>query len=202
MNSSGRFSVAVVIFFFGAVGCGPQVANREGVGEVVVCFGDSLTQGIGAASGEDYPSRLAQSLGREVVNAGVSGNTTADGLARLDQDVLTHHPRVVVVCFGGNDFLRRVPRDQIFTNLDTIVRRIQAGGAAVVLAGVRSGLFGGSTKADFKRIARERGTLFIPDLLDGIFGRPSLMSDGIHPNREGYAIIAKRVEKQVRKIMK
>lgn len=178
-------------------GCAMEVTNRDSRGTEIICFGDSLTAGLGAAAGNDYPSRLSTSLGRPVVNAGVSGDTTADALARLERDVLSRNPRLVVVAFGGNDFIRRVPPADTFRNLDEIVRRIQEKGAMVVVAGVRSGLLGNALKKDFKKLARARRAAFVPDLLEDIWGHPALMSDGIHPNEAGYAVMAGRVEKTV-----
>lgn len=178
-------------------GCTPDVANRDSRGTEIICFGDSLTAGVGAAPGGDYPSLLAKTLGRPVVNAGISGDTTADALARLERDVLSRNPRLVVVAFGGNDFIRRVPPADTFRNLDEIVRRIQEKGAMVVLAGVRSGLLGNALKKDFKKLARARRAALVPDLLDDVWGHPALMSDGIHPNGAGYAVMAEEVEQVV-----
>ena len=87
-----------------------DVANRDAQGSTIICFGDSLTRGLGAAPGHDYPSLLAEALGRDVINAGVNGDTTRDALQRLTADVLARTPQLVIVQFGGNDFLRKVPR--------------------------------------------------------------------------------------------
>jgi acyl-CoA thioesterase I len=137
-----------------------------------------------------------------VVNAGVSGDTTEDALVRLDRDVLSRAPKLVLVALGGNDFLRQRPLKETFHNLDEIVRRIQEKGAMVVVAGVRSGLFGGPAGAEYKKLARRRRAALIPDLLDGVFGHPSLMSDGIHPNDAGYALVAERVRRVLEPLLK
>jgi len=179
----------------------PNVANLDSRGTTIVCFGNSLTQGEGASMGHEYPSLLASALGREVINAGVGGNTTRDALQRLDADVLSHNPRLVIVEFGGNDFLQHLPREEIFRNLDTIVERIQAQGAMVVLLGVRPGLFGDATRSDYRRIAKSRRAVFVPDILEGIFTEPRFKSDEIHPNDLGYARIAERVLKVVQPLL-
>ncbi len=182
-------------------GCGPDVANRDSRGRAIICFGDSLTQGVGATPGNDYPSRLARALGREVINAGVAGETSEDGLRRLERDVLSKDPRLVVVAFGGNDFLQRLPWERTFSNIDRMVERIQARGAMVVVAGVRSGLLGNAAKKEYRRIAKARRAALVPDLLEDVFGRPSRMADAVHPNDAGYAVMAERVAKTVKPLL-
>lgn len=181
--------------------CGPDIANRNSTGTEILCFGDSLTAGVGAEPGEDYPSVLARALNRPVINAGVSGNTTADALERLERDVLSRNPKAVVVLLGGNDFLRQKTFEETFGNLDEIVRRIQEKGAMVVLCGVRSGILGNKAKGKYKELAEKRRTALIPDILKGIFGHTSLMKDGIHPNAKGYEIVAERVRKKLEPLL-
>ncbi|MCI0372267.1 MAG: GDSL-type esterase/lipase family protein, partial [candidate division NC10 bacterium] len=111
------------------------IRNLGSSGTTLICFGDSLTQGVGAGPGEDFPSLVAAALPIPVVNAGVAGESTADGLRRLERDVLSQDPRLVVVFFGGNDFLRRIPREETGRNLEAMVERIQGAGAMVVLVG-------------------------------------------------------------------
>ncbi len=185
------------------IGCGarPEIANLDSKGTAIICFGDSLTQGEGASPGHDYPSLLAQQLGRTVINAGVNGNTTRDGLARLDHDVLSHDPRLVIVEFGGNDFLRSVPWKELFANLDEMVRRIQERGAMVVLVGVQPGLFGDAAREEYERIAHARRAAFMPNILEGVFSDPNLKSDALHPNDAGYQRIAERISTVIRPLL-
>ena len=158
-----------------------------------VAFGDSLTEGYGANEGGGYPSQLAGRLRVKIRNLGVSGHTTADGLARLDQAVQLK-PRVVLLCLGGNDALRSVPPDETFANLGTMIERFQQAGSFVVLLGVRSvGLTDKNAKR-FEQLAKARRVLLVPNILDGILFSPSLMADQIHPNDKGYAKIAERLE--------
>lgn len=158
-----------------------------------VAFGDSLTEGYGANEGGDYPGQLAGRLRVKIRNLGVSGHTTADGLARLDQAVQLK-PRVVLLCLGGNDALRSVPPDETFANLGTMIERFQQAGSFVVLLGVRSvGLTDKNAKR-FEQLAKARRVLLVPNILDGILFSPSLMADQIHPNDKGYAKIAERLE--------
>ena len=114
-----------------------RVTNLDSKGSALIAFGDSLTAGYGASSGEDYPSQLAQRVGITVLNTGVSGDTTEMALARLDSDVLTRDPRIVIIGLGGNDFLRQLPISETEANLRSIVRKIQGAGAMVVVLGFR-----------------------------------------------------------------
>ena len=158
-----------------------------------VAFGDSLTQGYGANEGGDFPTQLAKHLRVKIRNLGVSGNTTADGLARLDQAVQLQ-PRVVLLCLGGNDALRGVPAETTFANLGTLIDRFHQAGSFVVLLGVRSvGLTDKNAKR-FEQLAKSKRVLLVPNILDGILFTPSLMADQIHPNDLGYAKISERLE--------
>lgn len=178
-----------------------RVHNLDSGGESIVCFGDSLTEGVGARAGEDYPAVLARSLGRAVVNAGRRGDTAADGLARVERDVLARNPRLVIVLFGGNDFLRRIPLSETGMNLEKIVRRVQSGGAMVALVGARLGVFTDEYGPVYEEVARRHGALLIPDVLGGVLTRPELTSDPIHPNGAGYRLMAGRIFKGVKPLL-
>jgi acyl-CoA thioesterase-1 len=170
-----------------------RVKNRDARGTAIVAFGDSLTAGAGAREADNYPSRLAILLNKPIVNAGVNGDTTESALQRLDDDVLAESPRLVIVGLGGNDFLRRVPIATTEANLRTIVRRIQAGGAMVILLGFEFPNIGPSYADMYERVADDEGCLLIEDVLDGVLNNPKLKSDEIHPNAAGYALMADRV---------
>lgn len=171
-----------------------NVRNLESQGSEIIAFGDSLTAGYGAGEGDDYPSKLQAMTGVAVRNAGVSGDTTESALARLEDDVLNGDPRVVIVGLGGNDYLRSVPIDTTEANLRTIIQQIQLRGAMVVLLGFRFPSLTANYEAMYERVAEDEGALLVPDLLDGIMGNPSLKSDAIHPNAEGYEKMAERIE--------
>jgi lysophospholipase L1-like esterase len=180
---------------------GPHVA-RPTSGERIIAFGDSLVEGRGATPGKDFVSVLSRRLGRPIVNAGRSGDTSASALARLDYDVLSRNPRVVIVLLGGNDFLRRRPTEETFRNLSTIVERIRGRGAAVVLVGVSVGLFSDPYSGEYESLARRASAALVPDILDGILGHSGRMSDTIHPNDEGYRLIAERIEPVLRDLVR
>jgi lysophospholipase L1-like esterase len=166
-----------------------------------VAFGDSLTEGYGASSGMDYPGQLSKRIGIPIQNLGVSGDTSADGLRRL-ADVEALAPSVVLLCFGGNDVLQNLPRSRMFANIGTMIDRLQARGSFVVLIGVRgTGLVGDSNAKGFKELARQKEVMHVPNILDGLLTRPSLMSDYVHPNDAGYVQIAERMERELRPLL-
>lgn len=180
-----------------------HITNEHPQGTTVVAFGDSLTAGFQVADADSYPAQLAKLLDREIVNRGVSGDTTNDGLARLDRDVLSESPGVVLLSLGANDMVRRQPIDATFANLRRIVDRIQARGALVVLIGVEGyPLVHGDYGGRYRDLARETGCVYVPDMLDGVFGDPALMYDQFHPNAAGYTKIARRIQSEAGEYLK
>lgn len=179
-----------------------RVTNLGSRGSNVIAFGDSLTAGYGASAGEDYPSRLSTLMGAPVMNAGVSGDTTESALARLEPDVLSRDPRIVIIGLGGNDFLRSVAISATEANLHTIIRKIHGAGAMVVLLGFRFPTLSANYEKMYERVAREERCLLIPDLLDGILSDPALKSDEIHPNARGYQLMAERVSGPCKKLIR
>jgi acyl-CoA thioesterase-1 len=168
-----------------------------------VAFGDSLTAGYGVPRGQSYPDFLQQELldrglRYRVVNEGVSGDTTAMALQRIDL-ALAEHPEVVVLALGGNDGLRGLPADSMEANLREMVARFQEAGAVVVLAGMTlPPNFGAAYirqfESVFPRVAKDTGAKLIPFLLDGVAADRELnQEDGIHPTAEGNRIVAKTV---------
>ena len=159
----------------------------------MVCFGDSLTEGVGADKDENYPAILARGLAYPVINSGRSGDTSAAALARIEADVLAHNPRLVIVLLGGNDFLQQIPLSETRTHLGEIIHRIQEGGAIVVLVGMRLGLFTDEYGPLFKEMAEKHHALLVAEALKGILSDPQLRSDPIHPNAAGYRLLAEKV---------
>ncbi len=170
----------------------PDIDRYALTGENIICFGDSLTSGFGASAGRDYPAQLSQLLKRPVINSGVAGDTTARALKRLEQDVLSRSPRIVLITLGGNDLKNRIPREAAFENLKRIVLKIQDAGALVIVGGIDLPLFGRGFARGYEAVAAETGAILVPNILEGIFGNRQLMSDPIHPNDEGYARMARR----------
>ena len=160
--------------------------------ETIVAFGDSLVQGVGATEGNDLFSQVSKLTGKRIINKGISGNTTQDGLNRVT-DVLDLKPGVVIVVLGGNDYLRQVPRAETFANLRKIVSELQSGGAVVIVVGVRGGIVSDNFESEFETLVDEYKTGYVSNILKGLIGREQYMSDAIHPNDAGYAIIAERI---------
>ena len=176
--------------------------NRPAVGSIgldesIIFFGDSLVYGVGATKGNDMPSLLSKKFNREFMNKGVPGDTTKDGLERLERDVLQHNPGLVLLLLGGNDVLQKIDQEETFTNLGIIIDRIQAQGGQVILIGVRGGLLLDSYDDNYMRLAWEKKIVHVPDILDGIFTDPSLKADRVHPNDDGYQKMFERLEPAV-----
>ena len=178
-----------------------NVRNLTSGGTDVIAFGDSLTAGYGAAAGEDWPSQLSTRLGMPIINAGISGDTTGSALARLEDDVLAHDPRLVIVGLGGNDFLRREEIATTEANLREIVRRIQEAGAMVILLGFEFPSLNANYEAMYERVAEEERCLLVEGALAGILTDQALKSDAIHPNAKGYALMAERLERPARRLL-
>jgi len=169
------------------------IVNGDSEGTDIIAFGDSLIEGVGAEYGMALPDQLGFKLGVPVVNAGVAGSTTHDGVVTIRDALDGYRPRIVILSLGGNDFLKKVPRDEIKRNLGNIIEEIQRHGAMVVLLGVRSGIIGGGFDDEFEELAERYGAVYVEDVLSGIFGDTRYMSDGVHPNAAGYGIIADRI---------
>lgn len=177
-------------------------AARPTAGDGVLAFGDSLVEGVGASEGRDVVSLLSARVGVPIVNAGRSGDTTGSALTRLDSAVLSRNPRIVIVVLGGNDLLRRIPREETFANLDAIVGRIRGRGAAVILVGLSVGVFVDGYGNGYEEVARRTASGLVPDVLAGILGHPDLMFDQIHPNDRGYSMMADRIEPALRDLLR
>jgi lysophospholipase L1-like esterase len=170
----------------------PQVKNKSIPYDTIICFGDSLTFGTGADSGMDYPSQLSKLISKPVINAGVPGDTTASALTRLQRDVLSRSPDLVLITLGGNDLKNGVAKDIAFKNLKRVVESIQGQGARVIIGGIRFPLRDRGFARGYKDLADQTGAVLIPDIFKDIIGNRRLMSDPIHPNGDGYKIMAQR----------
>lgn len=189
-----------LIYFLAQKFSTPEIKNRDSRGESIVAFGDSLVRGVGASNNHDFVSLLSARIKQPIINLGVSGNTTADGLARINQ-VLETKPKIVILLLGGNDYLKRLPISQTFQNLAQIVSQIQESGAMVLLLGIRGGLLTDSYDDNFADFARQHQVAFVPNVLADLLGNDAYMSDTIHPNDAGYAKIADKIEPVLRNLL-
>jgi lysophospholipase L1-like esterase len=194
------FRRTALLFFALLAACGGQPKLPPlAPGAVVLAFGDSLTFGIGANTDESYPARLEALIGRKVVSAGVPGEASAEGLARLPSALEQSKPQLVILCHGGNDLLRKLDETQAASNIRAMVRLAKAQGAQVVLIGVpKPGLLP-SPAGFYADIAKEFGLPYEETALKKILTDNALKSDLVHPNAAGYARLAQAVAALLKK---
>jgi len=194
----GLRSLAGVLVLVLVASCAkPEIKNLDSKGSTIICFGDSITFGYGAGPKEDYPYALAKLLKLPVINAGVDGDTTFAALGRLESDVLAKNPRLVIVEFCGNDFLKKIPKEDTVKNLSKIIDRIQDRGTMVALVDISAGMFLQEYRAAFKRLAVKKKAIFIPAVLSKIITNPAMKSDFFHPNGRGYQLVARRIHRAI-----
>jgi acyl-CoA thioesterase-1 len=192
-------------------GAAAAAAAAETSDRVVAFLGDSLTAGYGVAEEEAFPAIVGERLRERgiavrIVNAGVSGDTTAGGLSRVSW-VLEQHPDILVVGLGANDALRGQPIDGIERNLRAIVRAGKEQGVKVLLLGIRiptnyGRVYAGDLAAVYPRIARSLDVPLVPFLLEGVGGHADLnLDDGVHPNPRGHEIVADNVFPYLEKML-
>jgi acyl-CoA thioesterase-1 len=202
-----RLPTAVVALVLLLIAAAPVGAAER----VIVALGDSLTAGLGVAQEEAYPALLQARLRREglgyrVVNAGVSGDTSAGGRRRVDW-VLRSKPEIVIVALGANDGLRGLAVDSLRDNLEAIVERLQAAGVRVLLVGMLvppnyGGDYARAFAAVFPTVARRTGVPLAPFLLDGVAANPRLnQPDGVHPTADGQRVIADKLWPYLRPLL-
>ena len=181
-------------------GCGKQARlPLLAPDAVVLAFGDSLTYGTGADERESYPAQLALLIGRKVARAGVPGEISGDGLARLPEALEEHQPKLLLLCHGGNDFLRRLSKQQVAANVRAMIRLAKSRGVDIVLIGTPEPGLAVSAPEFYAEIAKEFGIPYEDGVIGKILRDASLKSDAIHPNARGYRLIAERVAELLHK---
>ena len=197
---TGLLTCSLIVSYAPSV---PRVTNlHNGVGQQIVILGDSIASGYGLPPEQAFPALLERRINVEVLNRGISGDTTAMGLARLESDVLDEDPWLVMVELGANDYLRQIPEAETEENLREIITQTQAEGAIVVLIGVNLGFVKDTRKRMFERVAEETGAYLIPQILTGIITNPEYRQDDvIHPNAAGHEMISDRVFKGLQPLL-
>lgn len=164
-------------------------------GTTVLAFGDSVTYGVGAKKGEDFPALLATETGWNVINAGVSGDTADKGKNRIAGLLAQHQPQLVIIELGGNDFLRRRPAAIVKEDLRQIIEQSLASGAITVLIGVpelsvlRSTVGALADASIYQELADETGVVLVSDVFSDVLSDDDLKADAIHPNSRGYHVL-------------
>lgn len=160
---------------------------------VILAFGDSITHGTGAKMDQSYPAVLEKLSGRKVINAGIPGEESEQGLQRLPGLLEKHRPALLILCHGGNDILRKKDMKKMESNLREMIRQAQAQNIPVVMLGVpQFGIFL-STAPVYQEIAGSTGVVFIKDLISDLLKDNSLKSDTVHPNSDGYRKVAETI---------
>jgi lysophospholipase L1-like esterase len=179
-------------------GCGSNTPSQQlealGQDAVILAFGDSLTYGTGAEHHtESYPAVLAALSGKTVINAGVPGEVSTEGLSRLRTLLDKHQPQLVLLCHGGNDLLRKRDTDVLKDNLRQMIQLIREQGAQVVMLSVpKPGVFLKAAPL-YQEVASSEQVLLDDETIADIESQSSLKSDPIHPNAEGYRLLAEKL---------
>jgi len=196
-----RFTVlAVLILLLFVTGCdrGDRLEFLR-PNDVLLAFGDSLTKGTGADEKKSYPAQLEKMLSRTVINAGIPGEITAEGLRRLPELLDEHEPDMIILCHGGNDILRRLDRAKTIANLKAMITEAQSRNIPIILVSVpQFGLFIDSAPF-YKEIATEFKIYCEDKIVSEILADKALKSDTIHPNAAGYTKMAEGIADLLKK---
>jgi acyl-CoA thioesterase-1 len=198
MHAASRFIIAVCVALLLAACDRAPTLPRLNQQDVIVAFGDSLTHGTGASDDTAYPAVLGSLTGRTVINAGVPGDTTTSGLQRLPEVLDEYKPRLVLLCLGGNDMLRKQPAAATESNLRLLVQTIRASGAEVVLIGVPEPRLFGGAPGFYARVAEDMQLPLEADVFNDVLKDNNLKSDPIHANAAGYRVVAERLAELLR----
>ena len=198
-HAGWRLAAALAVIALAA--CGNKVPQlpQLAASDVIVAFGDSLTFGTGASEQESYPVVLGSLVARQVVRAGVPGEVTAQGLARLPGVIEEHRPKLVIVCLGGNDMLRKVSEAEIRSNLKTIIKTLKDQGIGIVLVGVPKPALITSSAEFYAEIAKEFGIPYEGRIVTSVLYSPDMRADPIHPNAKGYRRMAEALAELLKK---
>jgi lysophospholipase L1-like esterase len=189
--------VAWILYLQGGSRGSWPVVNEAQAGKTIVAFGDSLTSGYGADAEKSYPKQLEGLIGHPVLNLGKNGETTTSALTRLDE-VIAQKPNYVLITLGGNDLRQRTPLDETVTNLETIFTRLQEAGAMVVYLSIHPPLIGDNWIMAIEDVCRRKGVLWVDRIMRELWEDSSRMADSVHPNAEGYGVIAGQVHEALK----
>ena len=193
------YPVCIALLAIAVAGCGDRPKlDRLADDAVVLAFGDSLTYGTGANEDEAYPAHLERLIGRRVVREGVPGEVTVQALARLPEALDEHSPQLLLLCIGGNDFLRRTGNAQAERNVRAMVKLAKSRGIGVLLIGTPEPGLTVTPPAFYAAIADEYQLPYEGSVIGDVLRESSLKADPIHPNARGYRLIAERIAEVLR----
>ena len=195
--------LAIVFWLYDAVG------NRRYASRIyipaqehydVIAFGDSLTEGLGSEDLKGYVGYLEEHTGVPIFNQGIRRNTTTDLLARIDRDVLEHHPRVVIMTIGGNDLIHVTPYETILHNLESLFKKLTDAGITVIFAEVTDNTLFKKYNQQVKSLADRYGVVYIPRTMEHVFWNLRSKFDPLHPDDRGYVTMGERMLPVVQKV--
>lgn len=201
-----RYLFALLLLLLAAACGGAKKEAALPAGSKVLALGDSLTAPHGVNPGEDWPTLLAQKTGWVVINAGISGNTSAQALERLPALLDEHQPQLVLVSLGGNDMLRKMSQAQTVANLGRMLDLARASGArAVLLATPKPSLAGAvfnslSAAEFYAEVAQDKKVPLVENALPEVLSDTALKSDQLHPNAAGHALLSEKIHADLKKI--
>ncbi len=201
--SAGRGNLGAIylflfLFLFACTNTQPTL-SRLPDDAVILAFGDSLTSGVGAPPGSSYPEILQGLINRKVIKSGIPGETSGEGLVRLPGELAVYKPKLVLLCLGGNDLLRKMDLEKTASNVSRMVLMIRNYGAEVVIIGVPKPGLVLSTARLYKTISEDMRVPLEGSLLADILGDSKLKADAIHANAEGYRFLAQGIASFLRK---
>ncbi len=187
-----RLAAFALLLLLAACSKTPQLAKLPN-DAVILAFGDSLTFGTGATPETNYPAELEKLIGRKVIAAGVPGEVTADGLERLPEVIDEENPKLMILCHGGNDLLRKTGEEKAEANLRAMIALAQAKGVQVVMIAVPKPGLALTLAPYYEKIASELKLPIETGILRSVLSSPSLKSDTVHPNAAGYRKMAEAI---------
>lgn len=191
--------ITLISLLLSLVGCGGQKLPFIAEEGTILAFGDSLTDGKGVRREHSYPSVLAELSGRTVINAGVSGEITADGLERLTELLNEIQPDLLILLEGGNDILRGLNLSETEQNLSNMIRLAKTRNIPVLLIAVPEKALFSTSAAFYHRLAEQHQVILMDDLIASLLKKAELKSDSVHFNQQGYRIMAEAIYAKLRK---
>ncbi len=196
-----KLAITVIIcaWLLALIGCaGEKPLSTLQPDDTILAFGDSLTFGKGVNPAQAYPAVLQELSGHPVVNAGVSGETTEQGLKRLPGELQTHNPGLVILFEGGNDILQNLPSANTEANLDSMIQHILNHGSQIVLVAVPEKSIFSSSAPWYTALAEKHNLIVQDDIVSKLLKKPSMKSDSVHFNEAGYRALAESIHEMLK----